>query len=411
MIDGLPRKWLPQWHRAVYGEQTKAPSWDELAARGEKLPSWFGSSVGPSITPNLAGWDFFFGTPPAERRAKLERFIRNNHGHIRGREFDIILAGQEQTYGPIGDGEPWRPRADGMFRKGLERVAGTAWNPVMAIATPKFQWPTLVWHGLNSPRQPPANSVGPLPLCGIVPDPERISFAVASESPNWGLSTWSAEYLNWPAVKLAGGLDRLPLCLQSLIIERGLDHTDVHVRNMLAQSEIEWNVCGPFPYFQASDFDKVFPPEEKLDLAADYGIQQIGKDYSVRWQKAKAKMYHIDFNKLYPPNCETYVHNAQVYAALWVKSTDDRDLKLALGSDDGCKVWVNGVLVWKNWVHRASGFDQDTFPIHLKKGWNSVLLKVFNRMYGCGWDFYARFVDRQLLPDGDLVFSSSPPER
>ena len=408
MINGLVEKWLPLWHMRVYERQANVPDWKALAALGERLPSWFRDSYGPSITPNLAGWDFIFDTPLPERRAKLERFLRNNGG-LRGKEFDVILAGLEQTYKPLWEGGK-APRPDAQFRLGLQKVASAAANPALAIATPKFRWPTLVWHGIRSPEQPKVNSVGALPLCGIVPDAEKISFAAAADSPNWGLSTWGADYLDYPVLTFAAELEKLPLHLQSIVIEKGLDDAKDHVKNLLAQSELEWNVAGPFPYMQASDFDKVYPPEEKLDLAADYGTFAIGKDYHAKWQKARAKMYLIDFNKLYEPNCENYVQNAQVYAALWVRSPEERDLRLALGSDDGAKVWVNGTLVWKNWVHRGSAFDQDVFPIHLKKGWNAVLLKVFNRMYGCGFEFCARFVDSRLLPFGDLEFSSEPPK-
>lgn len=410
MIDGLPKKWLPQWYSAAYVNQARVPKWDELSKKGEKCPSWFRGSVGPSITPNLERWDSLFDTPVGERRAKREKFVRSNRGHIRGREFEIILAGLRQEYRPIWEGGEWTPRADRAFRLGLEKVASTAGSPAMAVATPKFRWPTLLWHGLRSPKRPEINSVGDLPLCGVVPDDTKISFAAVSESPNWGMTVWSAEYLDCPVLTVTEELQKLPLYLQSIIIERGLDRTAEHVQNILAQSELEWMIGGPFPYFQASEFDKVFPPEQTIDLAAEYGTQKISRrEYTARWQRAQAKMYRIDFNKLYEPNCKWYLHNAQVYAAIWVKCPEERDLTIALGSDDGCKVWVNGAQVWKNWVHRGSKFDQDVFPVHLKKGWNSVLLKVFNRMYGCGFDFYLRLVDERLLPFGDLQFASEPP--
>ncbi|MCY3017934.1 MAG: hypothetical protein NTW87_02730 [Planctomycetota bacterium] len=402
MIDGLPKKWAPQWHQAVYVDQTKPPDIKQLLG-----PTWLNDSVGPSVTPNLEGWDFVFDTPLPERRAKLEKFCRNNGG-IRGKEFDIILAGLEQKYRTLWDGEAWRPKPDSSFRLGIEKAASAAWCPSMVIATPKFRWPTLGWNGLTPPRQPKTNSIGVVPLCGIVPDDRRISFAAATDTPNWSGSVWAADYLNYPVLTFAADLEKLPLYLQSLVIERGLDHAADHVKNILSQSELEWNVTGPFPYSQASDFDKAWPPEEKIDLAADYGVVKIGKDYAVKWKKAKARMYFVDFNSLFEANRESYVENAQVYAALWVKCPDERDMKIALGSDDGPKVWVNGALVWKNWVHRGSVMDEDVFPVHLKRGWNSVLLKVFNRNYGCGFEFYMRFVDDRLLPFGDLEFSSQP---
>lgn len=267
-------------------------------------------------------------------------------------------------------------------------------------------------------RRDSSSTLGMLPLCGIVPDKTKFSFAATEESLNWGMSVWSAEHLKWSAIPVAtvAKLERLPLYLQSIIVEQGMDHVEEHVKNLLAQSELEWSVAGPFPYFQPSDFDKPNPPEKEIDLGADYGMQKIGKEYRAKWQKAKARKFGIDFNRLFEPNStysenrgQRWIDNAQVYAAIWVKSPAERDARIPAGSDDGIKVWVNGTLVWKNWVHRGSRLDQDIFPVHLKKGWNMILLKVFNRMHGHGFDFYLRFTDTRLLPFGDLEFSSNPP--
>jgi hypothetical protein len=411
MIDGLPNKWLPKWHKAVYVDQAKVPDWPALAKEGEALPSWFRDSVGPSVEPNLQWWDFHFDTPPAERRAKLERLYRNNHGSLRGREFDVILAGLAQTYKPVWDAPgALQPQADDSYRMGLQRVAGPAGCPALAVATPKFEWPTLVWEGLRAPSRPGAGAVGALPLCGIVPDETKISFAAARTSPNWGLGVWSAEYLRWPVLTIADELNKLPMHLRSIIIERDVANAPRHVANLLKQSELTFSLAGPFPYYQASDFDTAFPPEQKLDLAATYDTYKINNvEYRAGWKQARAKMYMVDFCQAWPHNEDQYVTNAQVYAVTWVMCPDDRDAKIALGSDDGAKVWVNGTLVWKNWVHRGSAFDQDVFPIHLRKGGNVVLTKVFNRTHGCGFEMLLRITDDRMLPFGDLEFRPTPP--
>ena len=56
----------------------------------------------------------------------------------------------------------------------------------------------------------------------------------------------------------------------------------------------------------------------------------------------------------------------------------DQQVEFHLGSDDGCKVWVNGKQVHKNNVTRALGFGQDKFNAQLEAGRNVVVVKVVN---------------------------------
>jgi hypothetical protein len=67
------------------------------------------------------------------------------------------------------------------------------------------------------------------------------------------------------------------------------------------------------------------------------------------------------------------------------------------GSDDGIKVWLNGVVVHANNVERSSAPRQDLVKVALKQGWNDLLLKVTNA--GDGWACACRF--RQ--PDGSAL--------
>ena len=49
---------------------------------------------------------------------------------------------------------------------------------------------------------------------------------------------------------------------------------------------------------------------------------------------------------------------------------------LRIGSDDGVKVWVNGRLVHGNNATRSFAPDQDSATVSLKKGENTILMKV-----------------------------------
>jgi hypothetical protein len=59
-----------------------------------------------------------------------------------------------------------------------------------------------------------------------------------------------------------------------------------------------------------------------------------------------------------------------------VKSNKDCDVVLSFGSDDGLKVWLNGAVVHTRRVSEGFKLDADKLPAKLKKGWNTLLVKV-----------------------------------
>ena len=61
-----------------------------------------------------------------------------------------------------------------------------------------------------------------------------------------------------------------------------------------------------------------------------------------------------------------------------IDSPIDQDGEILLGTDDGAKLWVNGKEVFAHEQTRAAAQGQDTVAVKLKKGANTVLLKVAN---------------------------------
>ena len=85
---------------------------------------------------------------------------------------------------------------------------------------------------------------------------------------------------------------------------------------------------------------------------------------------------------------------AQQIGAQLVQGTD-----LLVGSDDAVKVRINGREVWKNKIDRPLRPDDDRVPVELKKGPNTLLIKVEQGVGDIG--FAVRFLD----PDDELTFS------
>ena len=62
-----------------------------------------------------------------------------------------------------------------------------------------------------------------------------------------------------------------------------------------------------------------------------------------------------------------------------VSKTDQPNVEMKVRSDDSIKVWLNGEVVWRNAINRSLYAAADTFPVHLKKGYNLLLVKVSER--------------------------------
>jgi len=61
---------------------------------------------------------------------------------------------------------------------------------------------------------------------------------------------------------------------------------------------------------------------------------------------------------------------------------------MGLGSDEGVKVWLNGVPVKNSWGGRACKIDEDLIPMNLVAGKNRLLIKIQNSHHE--WSFFMR---------------------
>ena len=76
--------------------------------------------------------------------------------------------------------------------------------------------------------------------------------------------------------------------------------------------------------------------------------------------------------------------HAVVYAKTRVYSPEEGNVVFSIGSDDGIKLWVNGVLVHANNAVRGLTPGEDRAKGRLKAGWNDLLAKVTQHTAGCG---------------------------
>jgi uroporphyrinogen decarboxylase len=168
--------------------------------------------------------------------------------------------------------------------------------------------------------------------------------------------------------------------------EPGIRHRPGHVT--------DWRLLGPFDNERNRGFHTAHAPEADPQAQGPF----IGKGgQPIRWQPyhSTAESGYVDLAAAISrePWC-------MAYAACSLYSPQEWDGWLELGSDDGLQVWLNGEQVWYKDAYRVAAPRQDLVPVHLRQGWNQVLLKI-SQAEG-EWGFYFRPTDDHGNPWMDV---------
>lgn len=153
----------------------------------------------------------------------------------------------------------------------------------------------------------------------------------------------------------------------------------------------EWRVIGPFDNVAFKGFDTVYPPEEKLELAATIA----GQKGEVHWEKFATDHEYGIFNiaKQIAPH-----KGATMYAVTEFQSPAARVIELRLGTPNAWKLWLNGKLLFgRDEYHRGMAIDQYRVRGELKPGANTILLKICQNEQTDDWaqryEFQLRIAD------------------
>jgi len=162
---------------------------------------------------------------------------------------------------------------------------------------------------------------------------------------------------------------------------------------------MQWHVIGPFDNTDRKGFARVYPPEQILDLAAEYD----GKHGKVRWTAWTSKDNYgvIDVNK-------ATVEEKQVaaYATTEFLSPGAQEVQFRLTSINALKVWLNGRLVAEHEVyHAGSQLDQYVEPATLQPGRNVILVKVCQNEQTQEWTKFWGFQFRVCDKIGTAILS------
>jgi hypothetical protein len=160
----------------------------------------------------------------------------------------------------------------------------------------------------------------------------------------------------------------------------------------------DWYFVGPFDANGMKGFKSVYPPEQKIDLAAAYE----GKDRKpLRWKRFTAKETttgnHVALVDLRQPLGDA--EDAVGYAYTTFEAAEARDAELRGAADDNMTIWLNGERVF-GFEEYCNGvrFDRHRVKVRLKAGVNVLLVKVCQAPLDRtnpepNWEFLLRICD------------------
>jgi len=168
-----------------------------------------------------------------------------------------------------------------------------------------------------------------------------------------------------------------------------------------------WLILAPFPFGEAQNGTEALGKQQVPDeakLQPKEGDKVKSGETELAWKPYKGESHLVDFNAFLGKETEDSVGYAVTYL---VADRDMNDLVMKTGSDDQCKVYINGKEVFKNEEARPTEKDQDsTGNLTLKKGTNVIVFKVVNEKVD--WSGCLRFTDKDGKPVTDLKVTLKP---
>ena len=157
-----------------------------------------------------------------------------------------------------------------------------------------------------------------------------------------------------------------------------------------------WLVLAPLPFAPNEGGGEALKREQVMGearLKPKAGEKVKVGDKELTWKEHTCPEHLLDFNAVLGGQTEDSVAYAVTFV---VAPAELKGVKMKTGSDDQCKVYLNGQEVFQFADERSADKDQDTTEVTLKKGVNVLVAKVVN--VKVDWSFCVRFTDKDDKP-------------
>ena len=190
-----------------------------------------------------------------------------------------------------------------------------------------------------------------------------------------------------------------PACAQTSVTTKGYGRAHYNA-NETGKFMRTWLVAGPFSISGDNNPDGTLQEKAfKTDVISVVNIAPgnpappvVANQQKFEWQSISTGNDIIDLDSIFKRKDFVYA-----YALAEIIAPAPTNVVLALGSDDGIKVWHNGKLIHDNWIPRGIVKDNDIVHVPLVKGSNQILIKVQD--IAGGWGFTARMLDKTGLTE------------
>lgn len=168
----------------------------------------------------------------------------------------------------------------------------------------------------------------------------------------------------------------------------------------------QWHLIGPFSNRGSRGLETVYPPEQEMDFTRSYpGLEGEATWQTTGWHQPPVgddPAVFIDLEPRFRPKDGTVA-----YAYAFIIADEEKAAVLSIGTDDGCKVWLNDELVLSHPEPRPPAPGQDRVNVILRRGVNVVRYKVANE--GGQWGLYLQVIGPDGKPLPGLKTTLEPP--
>ena len=150
-----------------------------------------------------------------------------------------------------------------------------------------------------------------------------------------------------------------------------------------------WVVLAPIPVQEdsgATEIEKDFLGGEATIHPKPGDKVNVGGKI-LTWTTHQSGDYFVDFLKAFGAERG---EDVAAYAVAYINTDDQMNVRLSVGSNDQCKVWLNGKQAIKFTETRTLDKDTDSADVVLNKGQNVLVFKVINEKNN--WQGAARFL-------------------